>query len=227
MSALVFLRSCEAFSLNSAGSMSVSVTNAVSSERAVPAIHMNEAAAKAAWLARQEADWPRAAAPTLSSAQMKGSERYNPEFGDNTYARRKTLSAPTTTSTAAEADGATQSWYYPEQATAADQFEPQFGDNTYARRESLAQGGVPVATAPATSDWYYPEQAAAADQFAPQFGDNTYARRESLAQGGVVVPTAPATSDWYYPEQAKSTDQFAPQFGDNTYARRQALSRGA
>jgi len=124
---------------------------------------------------------PRTSAKRTVPAQMYGgertNERYNPDFGDNTFARREQLSSshegvvvPTSPAYSDE-----------EKPNASDQFEPFFGDNTYGRREGLSSSheGVVVPTSPVYSD---EEKPRASDQFEPFFGDNTYGRRAELSK---------------------------------------------
>jgi len=81
---------------------------------------------------------PRTSAKRTVPAQMYGgertNERYNPDFGDNTFARREELSSskgvvvPTSPAYSDE-----------EKPKASDQYEPFFGDNTYERRAELSK----------------------------------------------------------------------------------------
>jgi hypothetical protein len=94
---------------------------------------------------------PSASAKRAEPVKMYGAartnERYNPDFGDNTYARREDLSSAkgVVVPTSPEQSGLESDWYYEETPQASDQFEPYFGDNTYARREQLAK--TPLKTA--------------------------------------------------------------------------------
>jgi len=117
-----------------------------------------EAAAKAAWLAKLEApSWgpPKADAGSTSTVPADG------------------------------VSSATTDWYYtsPHQMRGRSAFEPAFGDNVHARRSSLSRkgSGVALPTNAATNDWYFAEtHKKMKDQFEPAFGDNTYSNRKSL-----------------------------------------------
>lgn len=170
------------------------VANGIPAMRpATPAIRMDDTAAKAAWLARQEQDWPRTSGSMVVRSKgmplaSRGSvvptaggfeDHTDPckglqpgEFGYVPMATTKVAAA-------------SSEWYYPEPLKTSDQFDPAFGDNTYARRTQLSSAaGVAVPTGQATGEWYYPPPLKTSDQFDPAFGDNTYARRRSLNQPG-------------------------------------------
>ena len=123
---------------------------------------------------------------------------YDPEFGDNTIARRQMLSSTANTPGPATRAGGSTS------------FSPQFGDNTVARRQQLSAYGNtpgPAAREEMTRD-------GSPTTFNPQFGDNTISRRKQLSAYGNTP--GPAT-------RAGGSTTFNPQFGDNTHERRMSL----
>ena len=93
---------------------------------------------------------------------------YDPEFGDNTIARRQMLSSTANTpGPATRAGGSTT-------------FNPHFGDNTISRRKQLSAYGNtpgPAAREEMTRD-------GSPTTFNPQFGDNTISRRKQLSAYG-------------------------------------------
>merc|ERR1719409_1526609 len=144
-------------------------------------------------LAKQPVGFTKRAAPAQMYGAQRTNERYNPDFGDNTYDRREELSA--SKGVVVPTSKEQSEWYYEDNSQqASDQFEPYFGDNTYARRAQLSK------TRAGDPKMYGVERSN--KRYNPDFGDNTYDRREELSttksSKGAVVPTSKEQSEWYY-----------------------------
>ena len=118
---------------------------------------------------------PRADARVMAP-QMLSVNGVSPDFGDNTYERRRKLSTYGGGASGGSARQGTKT------------FSPVFGDNTWERRASLSQftgAVVPTNahTGEATRD-ASPDFTGDANTFNPDFGDNTRARRAMLSGRG-------------------------------------------
>jgi len=131
---------------------------------------------------------PRVAGSRALSPEMKLWGHHSPEFGDNTFMRRESLSAAVdTTATTSEITPAQAQWYYDGKVVPTQPYETLFGDNALARKTALS---TPSEDTPTTTEvpaaaqgWYYDQPHVAPNSYSPAFGDNTYARRASLSGG--------------------------------------------